>query len=144
MNEIPIFNKLGKSVYRLCGPVFFDYLGKPRGFLVGKTVYDLAGQHRGFYIHHILWDRMGRILGFAPDASFNSLILPTPDIPPVPFKNLAAPEVPTNLADLPQPSLLPGWSMMRLENLLVLMATSPITAPAARPVSVALDLSPTA
>jgi hypothetical protein len=140
MNETAIFNKLGKSVYRLCGTVFYDYLGKPRGFLVGKTVFDLAGQHRGFYISNILWDRMGRILGFSQEASFNGVILPTPDIPPVPFKNLPAPEQPANLRDLPKPSLLPCWSMMRIENLLVLL-TAP--AAAARPVAVTLDLSPT-
>lgn len=139
MEETAIFNKLGKSVYRLCGSVFYDYLGKPRGFLAGKTVYDLAGQHRGFYVHKILWDRMGRILGFTMNASFNGVILPSPDIPPVPFKNLPAPALPDNLRDLPIPSLLPAWSMMRLENLLVLL---PPSASPARPAPATLDLSP--
>jgi hypothetical protein len=142
MSETAVFNKLGKSVYRLCDEVFYDYLGKPRGYLAGRTVYDLAGQHRGFYLQNILWDRMGRVLGFSQEASFNGLLLPAPDIPPVAFKNIPAPVRPANLRDLPAPSLLPCWSMMRLENLLVL--ASPQVTPACRPGPVSLDLSPSA
>lgn len=119
MSETAIFDKFGKSAYRLCGTVFYDYVGKPRGFLAGSTVYDLRGQHRGFYLQNILWDRMGRVLGFNQEARFNGLTLPPPDIPPVPYKNLPAPEPPPGITEVTPPALVPIWSMMRLENLLV-------------------------
>ena len=100
MNETVIFNRFGRAAYRLCDRVFYDYVGKPRGFLVDRTVYDQRGQHRGFYVQNVL-------------------SLPQPDIPPVPYKNLPAPEPPSGVTDMTPPTLAPIWSMMRLENLLV-------------------------
>lgn len=119
MNESVLYNRYGKSVYRLCGGIFYDYLGKPRGFLVGCTVYDLRCQHRGFFCKQMMWDRMGRAIGFTSEASSNGIALPAPEIPPVPYKNLAAPERPADLPEMAVPTLAPAWSIMRLENLLV-------------------------
>ncbi|MEO0082755.1 MAG: 4-fold beta flower protein [candidate division WOR-3 bacterium] len=119
MDEVPIYGRHGKAVYRLCGNVFYDFLGKPRGFLVGKTIYDLKRQHRGFYVRMVVRDRMGKVVGYAEDARVEGLQLPFVDIPPVPYRNLPAPELPTDLADLECPALPPLWSVMRLENLLV-------------------------
>ena len=90
MSETVIFNKFGRAAYRLCDTVFYDYVGKPRGFLVDRTVYAPRG-----------------------------LSLPQPDIPPVPYKNLPAPEPPPGVTDMAPPALAPIWSMMQLENLLV-------------------------
>jgi hypothetical protein len=118
MDEV-LFNRYGKSVYRLCGAAFYDFYGKPRGFLVGKTVYDVRGQHRGFYVNQVVIDRMGRILGFAEGAQANGFKFPLVEIPPVPYKNLPAPEVPSDAADRRNPAIVPAWSMMQLGNLLV-------------------------
>ena len=119
MSETVIFNKFGRAAYRLCDTVFYDYVGKPRGFLVDRTVYDQRGQHRGYYVQNVLWDRMGRVAGFCQEAKLNGLSLPQPDIPPVPYKNLPAPEPPPGVTDMAPPALAPIWSMMQLENLLV-------------------------
>lgn len=119
MKESVLFNRYGKSIYRLCGRVFYDYFGKPRGFLVGRTVYDLHGQHRGFFIEELMRDRMGRVVGFTCNACADGLPLPSPEIPPVPYQNLAAPECPPELVERPVPALAPAWSIMKLDNLLV-------------------------
>jgi len=119
MGEKALYGRYGKAVYRLCGNVFYDFFGKPRGFLVGKTVYDLRGQHRGFYIRMVVRDRMGKVVGYAEEAEIDGLELPLVDIPPVPYKNLPAPDIPAGLVDLECPALPPLWSVMRLENLLV-------------------------
>ena len=119
MDETAIYGKLGKAAFRLCGRVFYDFMGKPRGFLVGNTIYDLRGQHRGFYITGLVRDRMGKVIGFTEDAHSNGLQLPLADIPPVPYRNLAAPEMPSGLPDMECPCLPPLWSIMRLENMLV-------------------------
>jgi len=119
MDEEALYDKTGRAAFRLCGSVFHDFVGKPRGFLVGSTVYDLRGQHRGFYSKGVVRDRMGRVLGFCADADCNGLVLPHADIPPVPYKNLPAPEVPAGLAEVALPAEVPAWSIMRLENMLV-------------------------
>ncbi len=119
MTEKVLYNRLGKAVYRLCGTVFYDFLGKPRGFLIGKTVYDCRGNHRGFFIENILWDRGGRVIGFVSGAKLDEFTFPEVEVPPVPYKDLPAPEPPPNLIDLDLPRRAPVWSIMRLENLLV-------------------------
>lgn len=120
MEEVALFNKFGKSVYRLCGDIIYDYQGKPRGFLVGKTVYDMRGQHRGFYMGNVMRDRMGKILGFNENAKSNGLELPFPEIPPVPYNNLPAPESkPDGMMERECPAEPPVWSIMQLQNLLV-------------------------
>jgi hypothetical protein len=119
MDETALFNRYGRSVYRVCGNTFYDYVGKPRGFLVGKTVYDLRGQPRAFYLGEVLLDRMGRIVGYTQEARSNGVRFPLPEIPPVPYRNFPAPEMPSGLADMDCPREVPAWSMMRLENLLV-------------------------
>ncbi len=118
MNELSLYNRFGRSVYRLCGTCLYDYQGKPRGFVVGKAVYDTRGQHRGFWRNLVLWDRMGRVLGYAEEARVEGMSLPPVEIPPVPYKNLPAPEPPAGASDRDCPALIPAWSMMRLENLL--------------------------
>jgi len=117
--EKVIFNRFGKATYRLCGTVFYDFMGKPRGFLIGKTVYDLRGTHRGFFIEKVLYDRGGRVIGFVAGAVVNGLELPEVEVPPVPYKDLPAPEAPQNCVELDLPRTVPVWSIMRLENLLV-------------------------
>jgi len=117
--EKVIFNRFGKATYRLCGTVFYDFMGKPRGFLIGKTVYDLRGTHRGFFIEKVLYDRGGRVIGFVAGAVVNGLELPEVEVPPVPYKDLPAPEAPQNCVELNLPRTVPVWSIMRLENLLV-------------------------
>ncbi len=119
MDEVTLYDKTGRAVYRLCDKVFYDFVGKPRGFLVGTTVYDLRGQHRGFFFKGMVRDRMGRVLGFSAEARRDGLALPYPDIPPVPYKNLPAPEPPAGLVELKCPVEAPAWSIMRLENTLV-------------------------
>uniref|UniRef100_A0A7V3PSU4 4-fold beta flower domain-containing protein n=1 Tax=candidate division WOR-3 bacterium TaxID=2052148 RepID=A0A7V3PSU4_UNCW3 len=119
MMEKVIFNRFGKATYRLCGTVFYDFMGKPRGFLIGKTVYDLRGTHRGFFIEKVLYDRGGRVIGFVAGAVVNGLELPEVEVPPVPYKDLPAPEAPQNCVELNLPRTVPVWSIMRLENLLV-------------------------
>lgn len=119
MEEMVLFNRFGKSVYRLCGAAFYDFQGKPRGFLVGDTIYDLRGQHRGFFAKGVAWDRMGRALGFTEEAQTNGLRLPMTEIPPVPYKNLPAPPAPQEAVDRAKPPLVPAWSLMQLENLLI-------------------------
>lgn len=118
MEEV-LFNRYGKSVYRLCDSSFYDFQGKPRGFLVGKAIYDLRGQHRGYFDQCVMIDRMGRILGFAEDAHSNGFKFPPVEIPPLPYKNLPAPEPPADAVDRPVPARIPAWSMMPLENVLV-------------------------
>ncbi len=120
IKEKVIFNRYGKAVYRLCGTVFYDYMGNPRGFLIGKTVYDTLGQHRGFFIDNVLWDRMGRVIGFVFGAKVEDMNFPLVEFPPVPYKDLPPPEPPPNLIDLNCPARIPKWSIMPLENLLVL------------------------
>jgi len=119
MNEEIIYNRHGRAVYRLCGTTIYDFIGKPRGFLVGKTIYDTRGQPRGFYIDRVVWDRMGRVVGFTPDGTAGELKLPEVEVPPVPYKNLPAPEPPPTATDLSCPPRISAWSIMRLENLLV-------------------------
>lgn len=119
MEETAIYGRYGKAVLRLCGSMFYDFLGKPRGFLVEETVYDLRGQHRGFFVKGLVRDRMGRVMGFVEDAPSNGLQLPLVDIPPVPYKNLSAPECPAQLSGLECPAAPSAWSIMRLENMLV-------------------------
>jgi hypothetical protein len=119
MDETVVFNRYGKSIYRVCYTLLYDFMGKPRGFLVGKTIYDLRGQHRGFYEGKVVWDRMGRVVGFADGANVNGLTLPAVEVPPVPYRNLPEPQPPEGLKDVDLPGHIPGWSMMRLENLLV-------------------------
>lgn len=120
MDETVVFNRYGKSVYRICHTVVYDFTGRPRGFLVGKTLYDLRGQHRGYYVDKVVWDRMGRVCGFVDGARVNGLEFPPCEVPPVPYRNLPEPPVPEGLKDLGMPGRVPAWSMMRLENLLVL------------------------
>ena len=119
MDETVLFNRYGKSAYRLCGSVFYDFMGKPRGFLSGTTVYDLRCQHRGFYIRGVIWDRMGRVVGYTEGGTSNGLQLPPVEIPPVPYKNLPPPDPLPECVEVQHPTLVPAWSMMRLENLLV-------------------------
>ena len=119
MDEVALYNRDGRAIYRLCGAVFYDFQGKPRGFLVGKTVYDLRGQHRGFYVNRVVRDRMSKVIGFIEGAQVEELELPLTDIPPVPYKNLPAPEPPAGLVDRNCNGSPPIWSIMRLENLLV-------------------------
>ena len=118
LKELPWYDRHGKPVYRLCGTVLYDYMGKPRGFVVGKAIYDLRAQHRGFLHNRIVWDRMCRVLGYADDARLEGLSLPPVDIPPVPYKNLPAPEPPAEAVDRACTAFIPVWSMMRLDNLL--------------------------
>ncbi len=118
-SDTALYNRSGKSVLRLCECTFYDYEGRPRGFLVGRTVYDMRGQHRGFYFNRVVRDRMGKVIGYAEGALSNGIDFPFPDIPPVPYKNLAAPEVPDELDEKDCPNCPPVWSIMRLENLLV-------------------------
>ena len=118
MEEV-LFNRYGKSVYRLCEAAFYDFQGKPRGFLIGKAIYDLRGQHRGYFDNCVMIDRMGRILGFSENAQSNGFKFPLVEIPPLPYKNLPAPEPPTEAIDRPVPARIPAWSMMPLENVLV-------------------------
>jgi len=119
MNDIALYDRSGKSMLRLCQTVFYDYQGRPRGYLVGRTVYDLRGQHRGFYFNHIVRDRMGKVIGYAEGAMSNGIDFPFPDIPPVPYRNVASPDTPAELQDKDCPNCPPAWSIMRLENLLV-------------------------
>lgn len=119
MDETVVFNRYGKSVFRVCYNTLYDFLGKPRGFLVGTAVYDLRGQHRGFYVDKILWDRTGRVVGYMDGACVNGLQFPPAEVPPVPYRNLPEPPVPEGLKDIPLPGRIPQWSMMRLENMLV-------------------------
>jgi hypothetical protein len=119
MDEIALYGRQGKAIYRLCGKVFYDFMGKPRGFLVEETIYDLRGQHRGFFIGKVVRDRMGKVIGYAQDAEVEGLALPPADIPPIPYKNLPPPEVPAELSDLVCPAAPAVWSVMRFENLLV-------------------------
>lgn len=119
MMEKVIFNRFGKATYRLCGTVFYDFTGKPRGFLVGRTVYDLRGTHRGFFIENVVYDRGGRVIGFIAGAKVDGLTLPEAEVPPVPYKDLPAPQPPSHCTDLVAPRTAPVWSIMRLENLLV-------------------------
>ena len=119
MDEIVLFDRQGRAVYRLCSGVFYDFTGTPRGFLVEETVYDLRGQHRGFFIAGAVRDRTGRIVGFTEEAQVPGLELPMVEVPPVPYDNLPAPEVPAGLCDLVCSAAPPLWSIMRLENLLV-------------------------
>ncbi len=118
-DDVALYGRSGKSVYRLCETVFYDYQGKPRGFLVGRTIYDQQGQHRGFYVGNFVRDRRGKVLGFSEGASPNGLQLPFPEIPPIPYKNLPASDPPAGLTDRDCPAAPPVWSIMRLENLLV-------------------------
>lgn len=120
MDDVPFYDRYGKSVYRLCSSVFYDYQGKPRGFLVGQAVYDLRGQHRGFYVNRLIRDRMGKIVGFAEGASSNGLEFPMPEIPPVPYRNLEPPQVPNGCESRPCSGGPASWSMMPLANMLVL------------------------
>jgi len=119
MDEVALYDKTGRAVFRLCGTAFYDFMGQPRGFLVGSAVYDLRGQHRGFFVKNTVRDRMGRVMGFSADATCNGLAMPHANIPPIPYKNLPAPEPPAGLTDLPSPAEVPAWSIMRLENMLV-------------------------
>lgn len=119
MDEIALYNRYGKAVYRVCGRVLYDYLGKPRGYLVGKTIYDSRGEHRGFFHNQLVLDRMGRILGYADGAKANGLSLPPAEIPPVPYKNLPAPQQPVSAVEREFGRFVPAWSMMRLDNMLV-------------------------
>lgn len=119
MTEKVIYNRFGKATYRLREVVFYDFMGKPRGFLVGKTVYDIRGTHRGFFVQNVLYDRGGRVIGYVAGARIDGLTLPEPEVPPVPYKDLPAPETPANCVDLDLPRTAPVWSIMRLENLLV-------------------------
>ena len=118
------FNRFGRAVFRLCGSVLYDYKGRPRGFVVGKAVYDLRVQHRGFWQQLAVWDRMNRIIGYAQGARISGLALPPPEIPPLPYSNKPAPEVPAEAVDLQCPAFIPIWSMMQLENLLPVEETS--------------------
>lgn len=120
MNEKVLYNRYGRATFRLCGQTIYDYAGKPRGFLVGQTVYDIRGQHRGFLVELVVWDRMGRVVGFMDGAVVDGLKLPLVEVPPVPYKNLPPPEPPAGACELECPACIPQWSIMRLENLLVL------------------------
>ncbi|MEO0079792.1 MAG: 4-fold beta flower protein [candidate division WOR-3 bacterium] len=119
MNEEILYNRYGKAVYRVCGSTLYDFVGKPRGFLVGKTIYDTRGQLRGFYVDRVVWDRMGRVIGFAEGGKTDGLKFPEVEVPPVPYKNIPAPEPPSTAVDLACPNRVAAWSIMRLENLLV-------------------------
>lgn len=119
MEEIPIYGRYGTAHLRLCGNVFYDFQGNPKGFLVEQTIYDLRGQHRGFFIAGLVRDRMGKVVGFAEEAQTNGLQLPDVNMPPVPYKNLPAPECPAELTPKKCLPVLPAWSVMRLENFLV-------------------------
>ncbi|MGQ9678018.1 MAG: 4-fold beta flower protein [bacterium] len=119
MTEKVVFNRYGKAVYRICGTVIYDFLGKPRGFLIGKTIYDTEGRHRGFYFDNVVWDRMGRVVGFLSGAAIEGINFPQVEVPPVPYKDLPAPDPPPNAVDLECSQRVPLWSIMRLENLLV-------------------------
>lgn len=120
LNELAIYNRQGKAVFRLCNcKYFYDYQGRAIGHLVGRTVYDLNGQHRGFYYNHVVRDRTGKIIGYDEGACLRDVEFPFPDIPPVPYKNLAPPADLVGVSDLHCPSEPPIWSVMRLENLLV-------------------------
>ena len=116
--ELVLFSKWGRAVYRLCETVVYDYKGKPRGFIVGTTVYDLRTEHRGFWQNLVVSDRMRRVIGFAQGARITGLVLPPVEIPPVPFKNLPAPEPPDEATELECAAFVPIWSMMQFENLL--------------------------
>jgi hypothetical protein len=118
LDELVLYNRYGKAVYRLCEATLYDYFGKPRGFVVGKAVYDLRGQHRGFWQNDVVWDRMCRVVGYSHKARVEGLTLPPIEIPPVPYKNLPAPEPPAQAVDMECPAFVPAWSMMRLDNLL--------------------------
>lgn len=84
-----------------------------------QTIYDLRGQHRGFFISGLVRDRMGKVVGFVEDARCPGLQLPDVSIPPVPYKNLPAPDCPAELTPKECAAAPPVWSVMRLENLLV-------------------------
>ena len=119
MDELTIYDRFGKAALRLCGEVFYDYKGQPRGCLVGKTVYDSRGQHRGFFVARVLRDRMGKVVGFCDGARVEDLTLPECTIPPVPYKNLPAPDMHDGLDDKEFKGGPPMWSIMMLQNLLV-------------------------
>ena len=119
-SEVPFFDKLGQPVYRLCDNVFFDYAGKPRGFLVSEAVYDLRGQLRGFCKSQVMRDRMGKVIGFGEGARIEGLTLPVVNIPPVPFRNLPAPNPPEGCEPKEARDGPPRWSMMPLANMLIL------------------------
>jgi len=118
LSELPLYNRYGKAVYRLCQAVLYDYHGQPRGFVVGQAIYDLRGQHRGFWRRQVVWDRMCRVVGYAHDAQLADLALPPVEIPPLPYANQPAPQVPAGVVEKDCPTCVPAWSMMRLENLL--------------------------
>ncbi|MFO7638792.1 MAG: hypothetical protein R6X14_05785 [bacterium] len=118
--DIPIYDKHGRPQYRLCDQTFFDYQGKPRGFLVGEAVYDTRGQHRGFYRSYVMRDRMGMVIGFTAGAAVEGLSLPLMDIPPVPYRNLPAPEPSDECRPMECREGPPRWSMMPLANMLIL------------------------
>ncbi|MBN2537524.1 hypothetical protein JXB37_04510 [candidate division WOR-3 bacterium] len=119
MDEVVLYNRFGQAVFRLCDDAFYDYRGQPRGFLVGRTVYDARGQHRGFYVNGVMRDRMGKVVGYTADARVPDLRLPECTIPPVPYKNLPAPEKPVSLPEREFRGGPPVWSIMQLANLLV-------------------------
>jgi len=119
MNEEVIYSRLGRAVFRLCGQAVYDYAGKPRGVMVGQTLYDCRGQHRGFILERVVRDRTGRVVGFMEDAAVQGLTLPPAEVPPVPYKNLPAPDPPASAVEVGCPPRIPQWSIMRLENLLV-------------------------
>jgi hypothetical protein len=116
--EIVLYNKWGKAVFRLRGTVLYDFKGKPRGFTVGTTVYDIRGEHRGFWQSFVVSDRMRRVIGFTVGANIKGLALPPVEFPPLVYRDLPAPPLPSAAVELECPTFLAVWSMMQFENLL--------------------------
>lgn len=88
-NFVAIHNAQGQVALWLYGDRLMTLRGQSVGFLYGEHVYDYNGFHRGRFVDGVLRDHQGAVVGFTPEASGPTPLLPLRRLRPLtPLRSL--------------------------------------------------------